>query len=90
MNRHIRPSFPHHHDQARVGHDQCVWLHGNHRGHIGQIGFDLGVVRQQVGGHVKFLASGMGFLNTDAQLFQLAGQLEQSQPWFKRGPTMFT
>jgi len=32
----------------------------------------------------------VGKLGSDAQLFQLAGQLEQSQPWFKRGPAMFT
>ena len=71
VNWNLRPFFAHHHDQAGVGHDQRIRLHFDHRFHIGQIGLDLGVVRQNVAGNKKQLVARVRFFNALAQLLQL-------------------
>ncbi len=70
VDGHFGPFFAHHHDQARVGHDQAVGLHGNHRLDVAQVGAHLVVVRQQVAGDKKLLVADVGFFNADLDLLQ--------------------
>ena len=68
MNGHLGPLFSHHHDQARVGHDQAIRLHGDDGLNVTHISAYLVVVRQQVAGDEKLLASLVRFGNADANL----------------------
>ncbi len=79
MDRHFRPAFAHHRDQAGVGHDQRVRLHGDDRLHVRHVGLHLGVVRHQVAGDEQFLAQCVCFLNADAQLFQFEFVVARTQ-----------
>ena len=68
MNGHLGPLFSHHHDEAGVGHDQTIGLHGNDGLNVPHIGAHLVVMRQQVAGDEKLLAPRMRFGNADANL----------------------
>ena len=71
MNRHFRPAFAHVHNQAGVGHNQRIGLHGNQRFHIGHKGFQLAVVRQGVYREKEFLVARVRFANALLQHFKL-------------------
>lgn len=58
----------HQHDQARVGHDQRIRAHGDHRGKVLEEGFQLGVVRRYVDHHIEPLALGLGFLDAEGEV----------------------
>ncbi len=68
MYRHLRPVFPHHHDESRIGHDQGVGTEFDNGLDIAQEGLHLGVVRQHVGGEEELLAGGMHLLDAILQL----------------------
>ena len=59
VHRHLRPLVAHHHDQAGVGHDQRIGPHGDHRFHVAQIRFQLGVVGEDIAGDKELLAARM-------------------------------
>ena len=71
MHRHVRPCLAYQHDQPRVSHDQGVGLESNHRGHVVEVGFDLGVMRHDVAGDEEFLAQAMSLGDTFGQVFQV-------------------
>ena len=48
VNRHVRESLAHHHDEPRVGHDERVGAHIDNRRQVFEIGFQLVVVRRDV------------------------------------------
>ncbi len=58
----------HQHDQARVGHDQRIRRHFDHRCQVFEKGLELGVVRGDVDDHVETLAQGMGLLDAQRQI----------------------
>ena len=68
----LGPGFADHVDQAGVGHDQGVRLQRDDRRHVGQVGGQLGVVREDVADDKKLLAAGMRFGNSVAEFFQRA------------------
>jgi len=68
----FRPGFAHHVDEAGVGHDQGVGLERDDRRHVGQIGRQLGVVRNDVADDEKLLAAGVRFVDPVAQFFDAA------------------
>jgi len=70
MNGLLRPGLAYHVDEARVGHDHCVWFEGNDRRHVGKVGGQLGIVWKDVADDEKLLAAGMGFGDAVAQFFQ--------------------
>src|SRR5574343_289123 len=59
----FRPGFAHHVDQPGVGHDQRVGLQLDDRRHVGQVGGQLGVVREDVADNEKLLAAGVRFVD---------------------------
>ena len=71
VDGHIGPAFAGNHNQAGVGHNQRVGLHGNQRLHIGHKGFELAVVRQGVDGEVELFAACVGFGNAGLQYVEL-------------------
>ncbi len=68
VNRHVWPFFMHHHDEAWVGHNQRVWLHGDHRRHICHISFHLGVMRRNIARYKKLFATRMCLINADSKI----------------------
>ena len=53
MNDLIGKAIAHQHDQARIGQNQGIGLHRDNRFDIAQIGFQLGVVRCDIVGHIE-------------------------------------
>ncbi|MNT87220.1 hypothetical protein D3C72_2276070 [compost metagenome] len=70
MHGDVRPLVAHHHDQARIGHDQRIGAHGDHRFHVAQIGFQLGVVGKDVAGDKELLAARMRAIDAFLQGLQ--------------------
>ena len=70
VNVHLGPLLAHHHDEARVGHDEGVGLHRDDGFDVTYIGAHLVVVRQQVAGQKELFATRMGFGNADANLLK--------------------
>jgi hypothetical protein len=68
MNRHLREVPPHQHDQTRIGHDQRVRCHGDHRCQILEEGLELGVMGRNVHHHIKALALGLCLLDAKGQV----------------------
>ncbi len=68
MNRHLGEGLTHQHDQAGIGHDQGVWLHGDHRRQIADKSLQLGVMGRDVDHHVEFFAQLMRLGDTDSQI----------------------
>ena len=64
VDRHFRPFFAHGHDQTWIRHNQRVGFHGNQGFHIGNEGFEFGVVRQRVDGQEEFFVALVRFFNT--------------------------
>ncbi len=56
----LREVLAHQHDQPRVGHDQRIRAHRQHRLEVVEEGLQLGVVRGDVDHHVELLALRMG------------------------------
>ena len=67
MNRHFRPAFAHVHNQAGIGHNQRIGLHGNQGLHVGHKGFQLAVVRQGVYREKEFFAARVRFADAGFQ-----------------------
>ena len=63
VNRHFRPFFAHSHNQTRIRHNQRVGFHGNQGLHIGNKGFEFGVVRQRIDGQEEFFVALVRFFN---------------------------
>ena len=86
VNRLLRPLFAHHHDQTRIGHNQRVGLHGDHRLNVGHIGFDFAVVRQQIGGDVEFFAACVRLSDTRFQRIEFEFIVARTQriAWLPR------
>ena len=63
VDRHLRPFFAHGHNQTRIRHNQRVGFHGNQRLHVGDEGFELGIVRQGVDGQKEFFVALVRFFN---------------------------
>ncbi|MCY1536248.1 hypothetical protein D9M68_716960 [compost metagenome] len=68
VNRHLREMLAHQHDQPGVGHDQRIRPHLDHRLQVLEEGFQLGVMRRNVGHHIELLARGMGLVDTERQV----------------------
>ena len=63
MNRHVGERLAHHHDQARVGHDQCVRAHLYDRLEVSNIVLQLIVVRRDVARQEELFAGRVRFLD---------------------------
>ena len=70
MDGHVRPLLAHLHDQAGVGHDECVRPQRNHRLQIAQVAAHLVVVRIKVAGDKEFFAARVRLGDALGQLFQ--------------------
>ena len=71
MDGHLGPGFPRQQDEAGIGHDQGIWLHGHDGRQVANEGFDLPVMRQDIGGQKKRLAQSMRLGDAQPQiLFQ--------------------
>ncbi len=68
VDRHVGEGFAHHHDEAGVGHDECIRLHIHHGAHVADEGLELGVVGLDVGHHIELLAEGMGLVDAELQI----------------------
>ena len=66
----LGPLFLDHHDEAGVGHDHGVGLHGDDGLDVSDIGAHLVVVRDQIAGQEELLAACMGLGNALADLLQ--------------------
>ena len=71
MDWHLRPPLFHHHDQARICHDQRIRAQFNHGFQIADEGPDLAVMRHQVCSEVEFLAERVRFPDADLEIFIL-------------------
>ena len=71
MHFHFWPPFTHHHNQSWIGHNQGIWLHGNHWLHIAHIGFHLGVMGGNIAGEVEFFTQLVRFLDTFTEILKL-------------------
>ena len=70
MDHLVRPTLTHHHDQARVGHDQRIRPRLDDRCHVLQVGPELGIVRSDIGGHVEALATRLGLSDASSQVVE--------------------
>ena len=70
MNHLIRPAIFDHHNQARIGHDQRIGLHANHRFNVTHIGVDFTVVRRDIAGDVKLFAQLVGATNAIGEIVE--------------------
>src|SRR5690606_24554613 len=68
VNRHVREVSAYQHDQAGVGHDQCIRAHGNDRFQVLEEGLELGVVRRDVHHYVEPLALVLRLTNTGGRV----------------------
>ena len=66
--------FAHGHNQTRIRHNQRVGFHGNQRLHVGDEGFEFGIVRQGVDGQ-KFLLRSCASLMPCSRTSSLANSL---------------
>ena len=70
VHGHVGVFVAHFHNQAGVGHDECVGFHGDEGLHVGVEGFELAVVWQGVHGEVEFFAARVGFADALLQHVQ--------------------
>ena len=68
----LRPGFANHHDQARVGHDQCVGAERDGGCHVAQVGLELGTMRIDIRNEIELATCRMGLADAFRQDLEIA------------------